>query len=86
MNPILKELIRKSRIVLKITISIGSILLLIFIIRVAGWSGVLAFILGMTFMAYLLLSKNKLLLGIVEYLDDKGEDYEKTNVTELLKK
>lgn len=53
--------------ILRIVISIASILILIFFFRWVGLKGVLAFFLGMTIMAYLLLSKNLMFMGIIDY-------------------
>lgn len=67
--------------VLKIVISIASIFAFFYFFRWTGWRGFIAFIIGMGIMAYLLLSKNIMLMTIIKmtssegFLDDiRGED------------
>jgi len=55
--------------ILRIIISIASILLLIGFFRWTGLKGLMSFILGLFVMAYLLLSKNAMLMGVVEYFE-----------------
>lgn len=65
--------------ILRIFIIIASILLVIGFLRWAGIKGVLSFMLGMSLMAYLLLSKNIMFQGIIEmfgaseYLSEIGK-------------
>lgn len=54
------------QIILRIVIMIASILLILGFFRWAGLKGMLAFMLGMGIMAYLLLSKNMMFMGIIE--------------------
>lgn len=65
--------------IIRIFIIIASILLVIGFLRWAGIKGVLSFMLGMSLMAYLLLSKNIMFQGIIEmfgaseYLSEIGK-------------
>ncbi len=55
--------------VLRILISIASIVLLFVFFRWVGWKGMLAFFLGMGVMTYLFLSKNMMIKMVVEYFE-----------------
>lgn len=57
----------------RIAVAIGTFLLLIMMIRWAGIKGVLMLFLGMGIMAYLLLSKNIMLLALIDKLE--GNEY-----------
>ncbi len=59
--------------ILKIIIFILSTLAFIFVMRAAGWKGIVGFLLGMLIMAYLILSKNAMMSGIIELT--KSKDY-----------
>ena len=66
------------KVTLRIIVMIASILLIIAFLRWGGIKGILSFVLGMSLMAYLLLSKNMMFQGIIsmfgadEYLNDVG--------------
>lgn len=57
--------------VLKRLIMITTTILLLILIRYAGWKGVMCFVLGMIMMAYLILSENMMLKGVIQYAENK---------------
>ena len=64
------------KVTLRLVVMIASVLLIIAFLRWAGIKGILSFVLGMSLMAYLLISKNMMFQGIIsmfgadEYLNE----------------
>jgi len=58
--------------IFRIFTTLISIFLFIWLFRYLGFKGILGLFIGMTIMAYLILSKNMLLLGIVNIFDAGG--------------
>ena len=72
-----RKILNALKIVFQKMSMIVGLILFVVAIRLGGWKGVIGFILGMAIMAFLILSENKMVLMIINYVETKDEEKRK---------